>query len=112
MTARRLDAAMAYAPNLDGLGRASRGVPRLPQGPAQEPQPKREGERIPAVEVRVGMAVRGMSYWGAYAGRWLRVNTVGYPRYQGLVAIDCEGGRSLLVGPDVLVQVLREEGGQ
>ena len=112
MTARRLDAAMAYAPNLDGLGRASRGVPRLPQGPVPAPQPKREGERIPAADVCVGMQVKGLPYWGAYAGRWLRVNAVGYPRYQGLVAVDCEGGRSLLVGPDVLVQVLREEGGQ
>ena len=112
MTARRLDAAMAYAPNLDGLGKASRGVPRLPQGPAPTPQPKREGEWIPASDVRAGMSVKGLPYWGALAGRWCRVNVVGYPRYQGLVAIDCEGGRSLVVGPDVLVAVLREEGGQ
>jgi hypothetical protein len=110
MTARRLDAAAAYAPRLEGTSRVSRrSEPRLPQGPAEPPQPKDRGERVPAGQVRVGMAVRGLPYWGAHAGRWLRVNAVVGPDAHGMLAVFCEGGRWMGLRAEREVEALREE---
>ena len=62
-----------------------------------------------ADRIQAGMHVLAPSWWGASAGSWLRVMAVQHPAYHGQVAIHTEGGRWMVVRPDLDIRV-REEG--